>query len=130
MATPKKPPANPVTVSDADAFALFVHEWQERLNLRDWRIERSPKPAARANMAEVSKISLPDRLATYRIGADFGSIPVTAQSVEEIACHEVGHVFLHEFKEICMDPASTGDEINAAEHRLINTLVRLLVPRS
>lgn len=123
----KKPPVNPVTVPDQDAFAMFVHKWQDAMNLQDWRIERSSKPAGRANMAEVNKISLPDRLATYAIGADFGAKPVTAQSVEEIACHEVAHVFLHEFKEVCRDPAATDDAIMAAEHRVVNTMVRLLV---
>lgn len=125
-----KPVPNPVKVGDEDAFVLFVQQWQEKLNLLDWRIERSSKSAGKSNMAEINKISLPDRLATYRIGADFGARPVTAQSLEEIACHEVGHVFVHEFKEICRDPASTEDAIMAAEHRLINTLVRLLVPEN
>jgi hypothetical protein len=124
----KKPPANPVKVSDEDAFALFVHKWRDTLNLNDWRIERSSKACGKANMAEINRISLPDRLATFTIGADFGSRPVTSQSVEEIACHELGHVFLHEFKEVCRDQASTEDDIMAAEHRIVNTLVRLLVP--
>lgn len=126
----KKPPPNPVTTGDADAFALFAHKWQAELNLQDWRIERSSKACGKANMAEINKISLPDRLATYTIGADFGAKPVTAQSVEEIACHEMVHVFLHEFKEVCRDQTSTEDAIMAAEHRVVNTLVRLLVPEA
>lgn len=121
----KKPPANPVTQSDADAFAMYVREWQDRLNLNDWRIVRSAKPAARANMAEVVRRDLPARLATYRIGADFGAIPVTGQSVEEIACHEVLHVFLYELIE---HAKANSDDLASAEHRVIQTLVRLLVP--
>jgi hypothetical protein len=130
MASPRKPPPNPVSVSDADAFTLFVHKWRDSMNLNDWRIERSSRPCGKANMAEINKISLPDRLATFTIGTDFGARPVTSQSVEEIACHEMGHVFLHEFKEVCRDPASTEDDIMAAEHRLIHTFVRLLVPEA
>jgi hypothetical protein len=124
----QKAPANPVKQSDSDAFTLYVREWQDRLNLNDWRIEKSSKPAAKANMAEVVRTSLPDRLAVYRIGTDFGSIPVTAQSVEAIACHEVLHVFLHEYKEFIR--AGAGEEdIMSAEHRIVNTLVGLLVER-
>jgi hypothetical protein len=126
----KKPAPNPVKTSDEDAFALFVHKWAQELNLSNWRIERSTRKCGKANMAEINKISLPDRLATFTIGADFGARPVTAQSVEEIACHEVCHVFLHEYKEVCRDPAATDDAIMAAEHTLINTLVRLLVPEA
>jgi hypothetical protein len=124
----KKPPTNPVKQSDADAFTLYVREWQDRLNLNDWRIEKAAKPAGKANMAEVCSISLPDRLAVYRIGTDFGSIPVTAQTVEEIACHEVLHVFLHEYKEFILAGADEED-IMSAEHRIVNTLVGLLVER-
>lgn len=125
-----KPAPNPVKQSDADAFAMFMREWQQKLNLQDWRIERSSKPAGRANMAAINRFSLPDRLATYALGDDFGAKPVTAQSVEETACHETLHVFLYEFKEVCRDPASTDDAIMAAEHRLVNSLVRLLVPEN
>lgn len=123
----KKSPPNPVQQSDEDAFALFIRDWQHKLNLQDWRIERSAKACGRANMAEINKISLPDRLATFTIGADFGAKPVTAQSVEETACHETLHILLHEYKEVCRDPAATDDDIMAAEHRVVNTLVRLLV---
>jgi hypothetical protein len=130
MATQKKVPPNPVTTGDADAFAMFMHKWQSELNLQDWRIERSTKSAGKANMAAINRISLPDRLATFAIGADFGARPVTAQSVEEIACHETCHVFLHEYKETCRDSSSTDEDIMAAEHRLVNTLVRLLVPEA
>jgi hypothetical protein len=53
---------------------------------------------------------------------------VTAQTVEEIACHEVLHVFLHEYKEFILAGADEED-IMSAEHRIVNTLVGLLVER-
>jgi hypothetical protein len=130
MSRKPTPAPNPVTPSDEDAFALLVHKWRDTLNLNNWRIERSAKRCGKANMAEINRISLPDRLATFTVGSDFGARPVTAQSVEEIACHEVCHVFLHEFKEVCRDPAATDDEIMAAEHNVVHTLVRLLVPEA
>lgn len=122
----KKPPANPVTPGAADAFAMCVHQWQDKLNLNDWRIVRSSKPAAKANMAEVNTLDLEARLATYRIGADFGAVPVTGQSIEEVACHEVLHVLLHELLEYAKRPDAS--DVASAEHRVIHTLVKLLVP--
>lgn len=128
MAT-KKPPANPVSPQAADLFAMRMKHWQSELNLHDWRIERSPKQAGRNSLAEVTSMSLRDRLAVYKLGADFGDTrPVSEQSLDEIACHESLHVLLHELLEFAQDPATTPEELDGAEHRVIHTLVRLLVP--
>jgi hypothetical protein len=129
MATKKKAePPNPVTPQGKDCFDLFVRKWQAELNLNDWRIEPSSRPAAKANMAEVDRFDLKARLATYRVGADFGGTPVTDMSIEQIACHEVLHVFLHELIESARDPAQTDDALASIEHRVIHSLVRVLVP--
>jgi hypothetical protein len=125
----KAPPPNPVKVSDADAFAMMVHKWQSALNMLDWRIERDGT-ASKSDMAEVTRMSLKDRFATYRIGEDFGNRPVTEQSVEEIACHEVLHVFLCELIEFAKGRGSLPEDIDSAEHRVVHTLVRLLVPEA
>lgn len=128
MATRKKPD-NQVTPAAADAFAMRMKHWQEELNLRDWRIERSPRKAGRNSMAEVTSMSLKDRLAIYRIGADFGeNTPVTELSTDAIACHETLHVLLHELIEFASDPQTKPEDLEAAEHRVIHTLVRLLAP--
>jgi len=125
----KKDDRPTLTPEAADAFALAVHKWQTNLNLLDWRIHKSDKAAAKANCAEVNKMDLEARLATYRVGTDFGSIPITAQSIEEIACHEVLHVFLKELIEFCKSNTA-ADDITSAEHRVINVLVKLLVPEN
>jgi len=125
MATKKVPP-NPVTQSGRDAFAMYVNKWQGALNLNDWRIQSSNKPASKANMAEVYKFDLEARLATYRIGEDFGGTPVTDSSLEDTALHEVLHVFLYELIEFAKDPASNPKDIASAEHRVIQTLVHVL----
>jgi hypothetical protein len=121
---------NPVTATDEDAFALFVHEWQNKLNLNDWRIARSSKSAGKANMAEVNRMDMGARLATYAIGQDFGATPVTGQSVEEIACHEVLHIFLKELIETAKEASTvTQETLDGVEHRVIHVLVNLLVPK-
>jgi hypothetical protein len=125
----KKPePPNPVTPQARDCFAMRVREWQDRLNLNDWRIEPSSKPAGKANMAEINRFDFKARMATYTIGADFGSTPVTDMTIEEIACHEVLHVFLHEMLAVAQDPAASPDDLASIEHRVIHSLVRVLVP--
>jgi hypothetical protein len=124
----KKQPANPVTPAASDAFDLYVRQWQAKLNLMDWRIHRSEKQASKRNMAEVVQMDLEARLAAYRVGADFGGTPVTAQSVEETACHEMLHVFLHPLLEAAQDRSITAEQLNGIEHAVINTLVHLLVP--
>ena len=131
MAKPKKPPkpGNPVKQADADAFDLFVSKWQDALNLRDWRIEKSSKHSR--ELAEIHSMDLKARLAVYKLAADFGADkPITGQSLEEIACHEVLHVFLHELIEFAKLPGGKEDDIESAEHRVIQTLVRLLVPEN
>lgn len=127
MAKKKEPPANPVT-PEADAlFAMHIREWQHKLNLRDWRIERSNKPAGKGNAAEIAKCDLAARLATWQVGADFGSMHVNETTVEQMACHEVLHVFLKELIEFCRENDKPED-MESAEHRVINSLVHLLVP--
>lgn len=127
---PKKS-GNPVTPAAADGFALRMKHWQAELNLHDWRIERSPRPAGRDALAEVTSMSLKDRLAVYKLGQDFGETkPVSEQSLDEIACHETLHILLHELIEFAKERGSSPEDIDAAEHRVVHTLVRLLVPGS
>jgi hypothetical protein len=125
----KKPPMNPVTPSDADAFALLVHKWQRELNLMDWRIVQSPRRSKGA-MGEIVKRDLPSRLAVYRIGESFGAEPVTEKSVEQTVVHELLHVFLCELMEVSRNPHASEEDMEAAEHRVVHVLERLLVPES
>ena len=124
-----KKPANPVKPSDVDAFATLVHEWQQRLNLMDWRIVQSPK-RSRGSCAEVSRRDLAARLATYRIGENFGAEPVTELTIERTVVHELLHVFLYELVETARDPHASEDALEAAEHRVVNVLEKLLVPEN
>lgn len=114
---------NPVSADDALVFDEFVSQWKQRLNLADWRIERGSRPA-KAAMASV-EFNDPARLATYRLG-DFGAEAITPESLERTALHELLHVFLHDLIELACrqhDP----DELEAAEHRVINVLESLLM---
>jgi hypothetical protein len=117
---------NPVSSDDARVFDVFVAKWQQRLSLGDWRIERGRKPAKCA-MASV-EFDEPARLATYRLG-DFGDEEITVQSLERTAIHELLHVFLHDLIAAAQDRAAPPEHLEAAEHRCINVMERLLAEK-
>jgi hypothetical protein len=113
---------NPVSESDAAVFDAYVLKWQQLLNLQDWRIERGGRPAKNA-MASV-EFNPPARLAIYRLG-DFGSEAITPESLENTVVHELLHVVLFDLIEVASGK-STEDEVEAAEHKVINVLEKLL----
>ncbi len=121
-----KPVANPVSEFDAEKFADYVTKWQSALNLKDWRITRSRRKTR--NMADV-KIFIPDRLATWTIGSSFGGAKVDDYNLEATAAHEMLHVLLAELIDIAEATGHTQEQVWAAEHRIINTLLHLLVQK-
>jgi hypothetical protein len=78
-------------------------------------------------MADI-KIFVPDRLATWTIGASWGGTEVNDESLESTALHELLHVLLAELIETAETTGHTQDQVWAAEHRIINTLTSLLLP--
>ena len=111
---------SPDQIQQFDEYVVF---WQQRLSLGDWRIEKGMKPAKNA-MASV-EFDVPARLATYRIG-DFGAESITPESLSKTALHEVLHIFLHDLVSIASDHRSTDEQLESAEHRVINVLERVL----
>jgi len=118
-----KKQANKPTAEQAKEFEEYVKHWQGILNLSDWRIEKSSKSEKDA-MASVYCDSIA-RLATYRVG-DFGSTPITPESLSSTALHECLHVFLYDLITAATDRASPPEQIEIEEHRIINVLERLL----
>jgi hypothetical protein len=109
---------------DRAKFDELIQKWRIRLNLQNWRVEKSTKPTKA--MAEVN-IQPEDRLASYSVGRSFGSTPVTDISLEQTAVHELLHVMLREYADAVK---SGSDEFAmAAEHSIITVLENLLVPR-
>jgi len=107
----------------AKQFDEFVRHWQQLLNLQDWRIEKGIK-SARGAMASVECDS-PARLAIYRLG-DFGAEAITDSSLSHTALHEVLHIFLYELIAAAQDQKATPEQLESAEHRVINVLERVL----
>lgn len=100
-----------------------IRRWQDVLNLKDWRIERGAK-AARKAMASV-ECDPEAMLAVYRVG-DFGASEVNSESISMTALHECLHIFLFDLIASAQDPKSSQEQVDMAEHRVINILERLL----
>ena len=115
--------ANIPNQQDAELFAQSVKKWQQVLSLGDWRIEKGSKPAKQA-MASV-EFNSSARLATYRLG-DFGDEKITPESLDRTALHELLHIFLYDLMCVATDPKSSDEEIEMQEHRIINSLEKLL----
>lgn len=124
---PKPPPKNPVTDEARAAFPLFISEWQQKLGLMDWRLNVSDVPS-KSYCAEVYKCHYDNRVATLRLGTDLGGSRCEPETVEALAVHELCHILLKELIVLCQDSNTPDDVIDSAEHRVINTMVRLLVP--
>lgn len=119
----RNPSKNMPSADQALLFDKYMAFWQEELSLGDWRIERGLKPAKGA-MASV-EFNQSARLATYRIG-DFGAEKITPDSLKKTALHECLHVLMHDLIETASDRGSSPEQIEAAEHRVINVLERIL----
>ncbi len=120
-----KPPRNPVSADDKEAYRTFLLLWQDRLGLHDWRINLRDKPAPKALMADVECFHKA-RLANFRLGSGFGGTPVTPESLESTALHEMLHVLLHELTNQVVIGLE-GEPLDSAEHRVIHVLENLLL---
>lgn len=113
----------PSLTPEQDAeFDRLVKVWQSKLNLQDWRIERGMRPAVGA-MASV-KPNYPARLATYRTGPGWQNF--TPEELEATVVHELLHIALFELTYLTAQEAG-ADVLESAEHRVVNTLEKLLM---
>jgi len=114
---------NMPSAEQALLFDQYMAHWQVVLSLGDWRIERGNRAAKNA-MASI-EVNHPARLATYRIG-DFGAESITPASLKKTALHECLHLLTYDLIETASDRGATPEQLEAAEHRVINVLERAL----
>jgi hypothetical protein len=114
---------NTPSAEQALLFDKYVQHWQTVLSLGDWRIERGERPAKNA-MASV-EFNEGARLAVYRLG-DWGGEKITEKSLERTALHELLHILLHDLILQAADHRTSDEQLEAAEHRVINVLERVL----
>jgi hypothetical protein len=125
MSKKKPEPRCLVTEAHAQQFSACVVYWADVLGLSDWRISVSDKRSTSKVMAEVFKFDLEQRSATIRLGKDFGNNPVTERALSELALHECLHIFFHEMIQFAQS-GGLQEDVDSAEHRLINVLERVL----
>ena len=118
---------NRPSAQQADEFDKYIKHWQQVLNLMDWRLERSSKPV-RAAMAAM-QCDGQARLGTYQLG-DFGAATINEESLSMTALHECLHVFLFDLISTAQDRLASPDQLDAAEHRVINVLERVLYAKA
>lgn len=124
-----KMPVYMLTAEDKLAFIQYVKFWGEKLGLQDWRITVAKKAASGSNMAEV-KIFHKNRMANVYLGKDFGqNTPVTPESLEKTALHELLHVFMAEITNQ-IEYGITGESLESAEHRVIHILEERLTKKT
>ena len=116
-------PQNKPTAEQAVEFDEYIKHWQQVLNLNDWRLERSSRPAKGA-MASM-QCDNQARLGTYQLG-DFGSAHIDSDSLSMTALHECLHVFLFDLITTSQNRSATPEELESVEHRVINVLERVL----
>lgn len=118
---------NVVTEEHAREFEQYVSHWQVVLGMPDWRIVRKAQRCA-SYMAIVDKIEPEHRLASYRVGKNFGGCPVTSYTLSRTALHEVLHIFLYGLIHAVVSHGKESDDCLAEEHRIIHILEPLLCP--
>jgi hypothetical protein len=117
-------PQNPVSPQDRETFRAHLKTWQERLGLQGWRINLASKRPPKAVAADV-ECFYKDRLAKIRLNDDLGNTPVTSQSLEGVAVHELLHILFHPM--VAQNDLGVEDDLlYAAEHAAIHSIQKLL----
>jgi hypothetical protein len=111
-----------LTAEQETEFDGYMKKWQDRLNLNNWRVERSKKRARAGVMAQVS-ISVADRLAAYRTGKFDDS---SSRELDSTALHESVHILLAPYKAACMSNAGE-DAVMSEEHAIVVLMEKLLL---
>lgn len=116
---------SPLTPADDALFDARMEHWQSVLGLLDWRIVRGSRKTSA--MADV-KINYGGRLASYVTG-NFGAEGVSPETINSCALHETLHILLADFKHVAALPDVDPVALEAAEHRVVNVLEKLLAAR-
>lgn len=118
-------PGPPLSADDRDRFKRCLQHWLHAFGLNDWRVVLSRQHTSQCADVECFYA---DRLARVRLGRDWGSLEVNSQTIDEVACHEAMHILMHEFHHAYRRRRERAVAIESAEHRVINALVRALIP--
>lgn len=117
---------NPVSDEDVEEFDSYIERWRDRLNLRDWRVVRAAKRDAKY-MAALLTVEPEHKLARYAVGLSFGVHPVTPETLESTALHEMLHLLLRPLIDAAIEEKGHGSLVAEREHAVIVVLEELLM---
>lgn len=131
-----KPIRYRITAENVKYFRLRMKYWQEKFNLRDWRITvcRARHNGHEWNVqVDDEGFSWVDRTAKYEISTHRHGYAVTNGWLDKLACHEMMHLLLHPLKVQVAAYAEEEAGIDhedcvSAEHAIINPVLNLLIP--
>lgn len=116
------------TTADFQAFKAECQKWIERFGLSEWKVEYHHHDFGDDNRKQAQCCYSVDskaaalRLAKRVLPDAFGYIPL-----REAARHEVLHLLLAEYCDVCVASEANSDvALVAAEHSVINRLLRVL----
>jgi hypothetical protein len=124
-----KAPDYILTDEQVEFFWTCLFKWQEKLGLTDWRITRSNKPSRKGTLCQMVLWDTQQRQVACRLNRNWGSAEKPNNLlIEQTAVHELLHVLMHPVLELSRNPGAAQEDIDGAEHGVINRLEQLLVP--
>ena len=112
-----------VTIKEAEQFAKYVFEYQEKLQLANWDIFVTCKKLRSRNIEGETSADARDRCATIRINKYMYSKP----NYQLLALHEILHVFLANTYYIGQCRYATQDELYTAHEDDVTKLANILI---
>jgi hypothetical protein len=107
-----------------EKFFQFARKWQDLLSLHRWRI--TPSQLDTKAMAEI-KFSgdVSHKYVRLLLGKKWYE-PPSDENLELTAIHELCHILLHEYGEICSESPHDLSKKMEAEHEVVHVLEKLL----
>ena len=108
------------TKKQFEEFKEECEKWIEFFGLRDWHIDICHEDIGKNAIARCGRL-YEDKLAeiSYNLNMDDD----IRYSIKETAFHEVCHVLLGEFALLAQDPKAREEELENAEHTIVQKLV-------
>jgi hypothetical protein len=115
--------------ADFKYFKARCEYWIDYLGINDWNVNyaHTEKIDARAVFDPMNAGSV-GRECYLALAIEWvKDLPINKESLNQTALHEVVHLLLGEFSCIAESRFITKDELHAAEHALVNRIIKVLI---
>jgi len=107
-------------------FKKYVLQYQKNLGLTNYDLIVKHKTDSNNSLASISLNQLSHYKATIYLSEDW-DCEISDIELKKKAFHEIGHLLLHRICEIATARFVNNDEIDEAEHEVINRLINFLI---